>query len=262
MVRVLAKLDWLKAVSSVPFQDLETPPSGLSWCDLDAAAYLRTGGGRLRPGFYALRHLCWRIPLLLPLVPVLWLPFIFQDMRPGRRSGILIPRFGINDLVRPTSGYRRHVSNIGYYFAINDYLDLQASLDWFSGSYTAINGQVREIADSSQVLNVSVEESSSSVLELGAAGEELNETASVLSARVNEVSSSIEQMVRSVKQVSENTEALAEAAVETSASMGEMATSMREVDASAEETARLSDEVVTLAESGTFWHANGQPLPW
>ncbi len=76
-------------------------------------------------------------------VPVLWLPFIFQDMRPGRRSGILIPRFGINDLVRPNAGYRRHVSNVGYYFAINDYVDLQASLDWFSGSYTAINGQVR-----------------------------------------------------------------------------------------------------------------------
>ena len=99
-------------------------------------------------------------------------------------------------------------------------------------------------------LNVSVEESSSSILELGAAGEELNETASVLSGKVNEVSSSIEQMVRSVKQVLENTEALSEAAVETSSSMEEMATSMREVDVSAEETARLSDQVVASAESG------------
>ena len=48
----------------------------------------------------------------------------------------------------------------------------------------AINRQVRGIADSSQPLNVSVEESSSSILELGAAGEELNETASVLSGKV------------------------------------------------------------------------------
>jgi methyl-accepting chemotaxis protein len=117
-------------------------------------------------------------------------------------------------------------------------------------SMEAINTQVRGIADSAQALNVSVEESSSSVLELGAAGEELNETASVLSEKVNEVSSSIEQMVRSVKQVLENTEALSEAAVETSASMGEMATSMREVDSSAEETARLSQQVVESAESG------------
>jgi methyl-accepting chemotaxis protein len=117
-------------------------------------------------------------------------------------------------------------------------------------SMEEINHQVRGIADSSQRLNVSVEESSSSILELGAAGEELNETALVLSGKVNEVSSSIEQMVRSVKQVLENTEALSEAAVETSSSMGEMATSMREVDVSAEETARLSDQVVASAESG------------
>jgi hypothetical protein len=76
-------------------------------------------------------------------VPVLWLPFIWQDMRQGRRSGILVPRFGFNDLVRPNSGYRRHVSNVGYYFAISDYLDFQASLDWFSGNYVALNGQLQ-----------------------------------------------------------------------------------------------------------------------
>jgi methyl-accepting chemotaxis protein len=117
-------------------------------------------------------------------------------------------------------------------------------------SMEAIDSQVKGIAESSQALNVSVEESSSTILELGAAGDELNDTASVLSNKVSEVSSSIEQMVASVKQVSENTEALSHAAVETSASMEEMASSMREVDTSAEETARLSNEVVSSAESG------------
>jgi hypothetical protein len=76
-------------------------------------------------------------------VPVLWLPFIWQDMRQGRHSGILAPRFGFSELVRPNSGYNRHISNVGYYVAISDYLDLQASLDWFSGNYLALNGQVR-----------------------------------------------------------------------------------------------------------------------
>jgi methyl-accepting chemotaxis protein len=117
-------------------------------------------------------------------------------------------------------------------------------------SMEAINGQVQGIAESSQALNVSVEESSSSILELGAAGEELNETALVLSSKVDEVSGSIGQMVRSVKQVLENTESLSLASVETSTSMDEMASSMREVDASAEETARLSHQVVSSAESG------------
>jgi methyl-accepting chemotaxis protein len=117
-------------------------------------------------------------------------------------------------------------------------------------SMEQINAQVSGIAQSSSALNESIEESSSSILELGATGEELNETASLLSSKVDEVSSSIEQMVRSVKQVSENTEALASAAEETSASMEEMATSLREVDTSAAEAVRLSERVVERAESG------------
>src|SRR5574341_2469350 len=52
-------------------------------------------------------------------VPVLWLPFIFQDMRQGRRSGLLVPGFGLNDLVRPNRGYRRQLTNLGYYVAFN-----------------------------------------------------------------------------------------------------------------------------------------------
>ena len=76
-------------------------------------------------------------------VPVMWLPFIFQDMREGRRSGILVPRFGINDIVRPNEGYKRHITNIGYYFAINEYLDFQASLDWFAETSVSINTQLR-----------------------------------------------------------------------------------------------------------------------
>ncbi len=78
-------------------------------------------------------------------VPVLWLPFIFQDVRPGRRSGILIPQFGFNDLVRPTRGYNRQVTNVGYYWAPNDYMDVTARLDWFANRYVqyGISGEYR-----------------------------------------------------------------------------------------------------------------------
>ena len=67
-------------------------------------------------------------------VPVLWLPFMFQDMRSGRRSGILTPRFGVSELFRNSPTYRRHAENIGYYFAINEYMDAQVWMDWRSGS--------------------------------------------------------------------------------------------------------------------------------
>lgn len=117
-------------------------------------------------------------------------------------------------------------------------------------SMESIHGEVGGITESAQGLNVSVEESSSSVLELGAVGEELNQTASLLSTKVDEVSSSVEQMIRSVRQVAQNAEALASAAAETSSSMEEMAASMGEVDANAGETARLSSRVVASSESG------------
>ena len=76
-------------------------------------------------------------------VPILWLPFIFQDVRPGRRSGMLSPRFGVNDLVRPTRGYQRHLSNLGYFVAINDYLDVLASADWYAGRNLTVRAQSR-----------------------------------------------------------------------------------------------------------------------
>lgn len=84
-------------------------------------------------------------------IPVMWLPFIFQDMRSGRRSGILTPRFGVSELLRNSPTYRRHVENIGYYFAYNDYVDGQISLDWRSGAgasdgdpgWVRVNGEWR-----------------------------------------------------------------------------------------------------------------------
>ncbi|MGH7620629.1 MAG: putative LPS assembly protein LptD, partial [Gemmatimonadaceae bacterium] len=67
-------------------------------------------------------------------VPVLWLPFIFTDTRPGRHSGILAPQFGIGDIVRNSPTYRRNVDHVGYYWAIDDYMDLAGWLDWRSSA--------------------------------------------------------------------------------------------------------------------------------
>jgi hypothetical protein len=67
-------------------------------------------------------------------VPVFWLPFIFQDMRSGRRSGVLTPRFGVSDIVRNSPTYRRNIENVGYYWAISDYMDAELSFDWRSGT--------------------------------------------------------------------------------------------------------------------------------
>lgn len=85
-VRALALADFFHFVTWTAYQELEEPPAGLAWEDLDAAAYLETGSGfsepgqgriedsRLYRGFYAFRMLTLRLPPLMPLALLLWLP--------------------------------------------------------------------------------------------------------------------------------------------------------------------------------------------
>jgi len=124
------------------------------------------------------------------------------------------------------------------------------ALEQTTTSMAAVNSRIAGITESAQLLSGNVEEASSSVLELGAAGEQLNTTASSLSGEIEGVSASIEQMIHSVSRIGGNAESLASAAGETSSSMTEMAASMRDVEENASETARLSSQVVELADGG------------
>ncbi len=85
----------------------------------------------------------WPVTLYIHHVPVAWLPFFAQDIRQGRRSGFLPPRFGVNDIVATSDNVSRSVTDFGYYFAINDFTDAQATIDWFSGQFTRFNGAFR-----------------------------------------------------------------------------------------------------------------------
>ena len=84
-------------------------------------------------------------------IPVMWLPFVFQDMRAGRRSGIIPPRLGFNQIFRQSPFLRRTVEDIGYYFALTDYVDAQVSMDWRSRAretaqdpgWMRLNGELR-----------------------------------------------------------------------------------------------------------------------
>jgi len=109
---------------------------------------------------------------------------------------------------------------------------------------------VAGIASQAASLGESVEESSSTGMELRATGEELNRTAQGLSERVEEVTGSLVEAAASVREVAGEAEALGRAAGETSSSMEEMASSLKEVDAAAGEMGRLSGGVVEQAEVG------------
>jgi hypothetical protein len=73
-------------------------------------------------------------------VPVFWLPFFVQSMKQGRRSGLLFPRFGVNDIARNSATYRRRVEDVGFYWAISDYLGAQMALDWQADNFTSLRG--------------------------------------------------------------------------------------------------------------------------
>lgn len=69
-------------------------------------------------------------------VPVMWIPFVLNDLRPGQRSGILTPELGFNQIFRSGPFQQRFVNNIGYHLVLNDYVHTQFSLDWRSNART------------------------------------------------------------------------------------------------------------------------------
>ena len=72
--RWLSRMDFLHRIEWTPYQSLNQPPQGLSWEDLDRYAWMDTGRGRLHKGFHAMRLLALRLPPLLPLATLMWLP--------------------------------------------------------------------------------------------------------------------------------------------------------------------------------------------
>ncbi len=114
----------------------------------------------------------------------------------------------------------------------------------------SLTTQVSDISGSAQELNLLVEDSSSSIMELGASGEQLAETANALFSKVDEASSAIREGAASMREVVTNAAALAEAAENTSTSSAQMAENMRGVNAAAEDSAERSRQVVETAEHG------------
>lgn len=110
-------------------------------CDLDEPHYyFRAGQIKVVSDDIVV---AWPVTLYIQNVPVAWLPFFAQDIREERRSGFLPPRFGFNDVVASSSNARRSITDFGYYFAGNDFMDAQATADWFSGRFTRLNGAFR-----------------------------------------------------------------------------------------------------------------------
>lgn len=85
----------------------------------------------------------WPVVLYISEVPVFWLPFFAQDIRPDRRSGIVPPQFGFNTVVSTSDNVERQVTDAGFYWAIDRFMDARFTVDWFAGQWTELSGDFR-----------------------------------------------------------------------------------------------------------------------
>jgi methyl-accepting chemotaxis protein len=129
-------------------------------------------------------------------------------------------------------------------------VDQVSGLDHASSSMGSIDAQVADISRSAETLSLSMQEVTGTACELDATGGELHHSASALFDSVDHVSRAIEEMARSIGQVARSADELSAASDEASTSTDESARAVREVDANATELARLSGQVVELAERG------------
>ena len=111
---------------------------GFTTCDLDHPHYhFDTSEIKIVAGNVLVAR---SVKLYFADVPVFWFPFMFQSIERGRASGILTPRFSVNDIVRSSAGYSRRISNLGFYWAINDYADASVAMDWWADNYVGVTG--------------------------------------------------------------------------------------------------------------------------
>jgi len=70
-------------------------------------------------------------------VPLAVLPFGWFPLQTGRHSGLIIPRYGQSTLEG------RYIRGLGYYWAMNDYMDAQATVDFYDRAGWVLNGSTR-----------------------------------------------------------------------------------------------------------------------
>src|SRR3989339_249835 len=100
-----------------------------STCDIDTAPhyFFFSKNMKMIPGDKIIAK-----PVVLNIgdAPVGVLPFFIFPTKKGRCSGLLTPRWG----EFPENGNRAsYLNNVGYYFAINDYTDLETKVDFTNG---------------------------------------------------------------------------------------------------------------------------------
>jgi methyl-accepting chemotaxis protein len=113
-----------------------------------------------------------------------------------------------------------------------------------------IHTLIDQVTQGVETLSTTAAESSSSVMELAASIEEVAQNMEKLSGSVNGIGSSIVRMTEAIGQIDGGVQTLSETSASTATSVLQFDTSIRQIETYAKESANISDEVRSDAETG------------
>jgi lipopolysaccharide assembly outer membrane protein LptD (OstA) len=122
-------------IRKLPRESLLIRSAGFTTCDLDTPHYYFYAG-KMKMDVDD-KIVAKDIALLIEGLPLAYIPFGVFPNKSGRTSGFLLPRYEES----PTRG--RTLRNIGYYWAINDYMDATFSADFFEKRSFLYRGEFR-----------------------------------------------------------------------------------------------------------------------
>ncbi len=122
-----------------------------------------------------------------------------------------------------------------------------SSLEESSSSILEMNTQINDVAGNLENLYSLIDGINSYIQEMIASINEVANNTAGLSSSVEETTSSIEEMSASTHEIANNVDTLASSVEETTASITQINTAIKEVEGHAEESVRLSEHVITDA---------------
>jgi lipopolysaccharide assembly outer membrane protein LptD (OstA) len=124
-------------ISKVGDRDLYGKGSDFTTCDLDEPHY-HFSCSQLK---LTVDDKVVARPVILYVrnIPVMFIPFFIFPIQKGRKSGFLKPTIGIfNDERRG-----RSITDLGYFFAVNDYMDITVASDLYENARWSVRGEGR-----------------------------------------------------------------------------------------------------------------------
>ena len=115
-----------REVKKMPGDELLVKSGDYTTCDLDSAPHYHFHASRMKL-LQKDKAVARPVVLYIKRIPVLALPYYIFPLRKGRHSGIMMPdmELGFN------RNAGRFARNIGYYWAISDYMDARSWFDYY-----------------------------------------------------------------------------------------------------------------------------------